>query len=252
MSCFHDRYSRSNFKKSDRILLDKFTIVRITKHETARAHHASFNRVFFVIQSRFFCQQERKRNESTIQLYYRYRATNNSPHTLPKHSAIRIFHFKYTMIAKFTSNAKHTMKQKVPAEYICPLTKGIMVDPLINRHGVTYERTAIIDHITRQSKPYCPKTKKPMSVRDLVPNYRLRMEIMHYRQDVLGEDTTSGTTSGAYHDEDAIREAEFIRAMTQEFSPPKRSKKALATSRRLDLTNMMKRFCPASGSATKV
>jgi U-box domain len=144
------------------------------------------------------------------------------------------------MIAKFTNKSKQMMKESVPKAYICPLTKEIMIDPLMNRYGVTYERAAIIDHITNQAKPYCPKTKKPLSVRDLAPNCKLRTEIINYRQEVLGEDTTTTTTN--YNDDDAIREVEFIRAMMFAFSPPKRPKKGLMTSGRGDLKNMMLRL----------
>jgi U-box domain len=82
-----------------------------------------------------------------------------------------------------------------------------MNDPLMNMYGQSYERDAIIDHITIQQKPYCPVTQQSMSVKDLVPNCKLRNEIVLYR----GTMTTNSTTATAV-DEDTIREVEVYRA----------------------------------------
>ena len=148
------------------------------------------------------------------------------------------------MIAKLNNKSKQ-MKTTVPVAYICPLTKEIMVDPLMNRYGVSYERAAIVDHITNQSKPYCPTTKKPLTVRDLIPNHKLRAEIIHYRRTVLGEDTTT-TNYCNDGDEDTIREVECIRAMTYAFSPPTHPKKSvIGMGPRHQMKNMLLRFSPS-------
>ena len=118
-----------------------------------------------------------------------------------------------------------------------------MIDPLMTRHGLSYERAAIIDHITLQRNPFCPKTKQPLSVRDLIPNYKLRVEIINYRREVLGENTTTMY----YNDdeEDKIREVECIRAMMHTFSPPKCSKKGFNSAHRNQLKNVLLRFSPS-------
>ena len=151
------------------------------------------------------------------------------------------------MIAKFSNKSKQ-MKATVPEAFLCPLTKEIMIDPYVNRHGVTYERAAIVDHITHQMKPFCPITKKSLSVRDIIPNYKLRIEIIKYRREVLGEDSTT-TTTNYINDDNAIREVEFVRAMTYTFSPPSTcSKKRLTTGRRNDIKNMLRRFSPGGST----
>jgi hypothetical protein len=144
------------------------------------------------------------------------------------------------MIAMITNKSKNT-KTAVPEAYICPLTKEIMIDPLVSRYGVSYERAAIIDHITNQSKPFCPKTKQPMSVRDLIPNHKLRVEIIHYRREVLGEDTTT-TNYCNDEEENMIREVECMRAMMYALSPPKRSKRGIGSAQ---MKNMLLRFSPS-------
>jgi hypothetical protein len=147
------------------------------------------------------------------------------------------------MIAPCNNKSNQVMSATVPKAYICTLTNKMMIDPLVNRYGISYERAAIIDHITIQMKPYCPKTKKPLTVRDLVPNVKLRMEIMKYRHEVLGDDTA--TTSMI--DDDAIREVECIRATMYALSPPNRPKKGLIGSRRHDMKKMLSRFTPGCG-----
>ncbi len=146
------------------------------------------------------------------------------------------------MMASIAKTPKQMKKVSVPEEYICPLTKKIMIDPLVNRFGVSYERAAIIDHITNQGKPFCPKTKQPLTAKDLIPNVKLRLEIVTYREKTLGEDTTTNN-----EDEDAIREVECIRAMTYAFSPPKKPKKVIFTgSPSKDMKNMLSRFSPGT------
>ena len=142
-------------------------------------------------------------------------------------------------------------KDTIPKEYICPLTKEIMVDPLINRYGVSYERTAIIDHITNPSKQYCPKTKEPLTIRGLISNHKLRVQIMNYRRDVLGEDSTTANNCND-HEDGTIREVECIRAMTYALSPSKHPKKGLLTSRRGDVKNLFQRFSSGSCNSHKI
>ena len=142
-------------------------------------------------------------------------------------------------------------KEMVPKEYICPLTKIIMVDPLMSRYEVSYVRAAIIDHITNQSKAYCPRTKKPLSVQDLVTNYKLRVEIFHYRRNVLGEDSSTTYYCNDLYD-DALKEMECIRTIKYTFSPPKHPKKGLMANRRSELKNLLLRFSSGSCNSNKI
>jgi hypothetical protein len=111
------------------------------------------------------------------------------------------------MIAK-TMNTTSINMSDIPETYKCPLTLDIMVDPLMNRLGRSYERSAIVEWITTKS-PTCPITRQPMKVTDLVPNNRLRKEILEWRRN-QGDDTTADTQ----HDEATIVEDEVIRALT--------------------------------------
>ena len=134
------------------------------------------------------------------------------------------------MIAKNTTESKKILSGTVPDAYICPLTNNIMIDPLVSRYGVSYERAAIIDHIANQLKPYCPVTKQTLSFRDLVPNVKLRVEISLYRYKVLGEDFISNI-----QDEDELREVECTRAIAYALCHLQHQKKGF---------RKVLRFCP--------
>lgn len=159
------------------------------------------------------------------------------------------------MMKKSKGSKKASTTNDIPAAYICPLTKELMIDPLVNRYGITYERAAIIDHITNQMKPYCPQTKQPLSVRDLIPNIKLRLEIVQYRNEILGEDNTTTSNHMNYLDdeeEDTIRETECIRAMTFALSPPKRSKNKISLRRGVqEMKYMFTKLSPNVASPIK-
>ena len=82
-----------------------------------------------------------------------------------------------------------------------------MIEPLMNRYGQSYERDAIIEWISTKSLT-CPVTHQPMKIADLVPNSRLRKEILAWREQ-QGDDTTTD----ALRDESVITEQEIKRAL---------------------------------------
>ena len=81
-----------------------------------------------------------------------------------------------------------------------------MNNPLMDRSGRSYERAAIVEWITTKSTT-CPLTRQPLFVKDLLPNNKLRKEIMQWRKE-QGEDFTLE----ASQDNHAIRVEEMTRA----------------------------------------
>ena len=67
---------------------------------------------------------------------------------------------------------------EIPKEFLCPITLAIMKDPVIMQDGQTYEREAIKKAL--QASPYSPLTKKPLNMKDAVPNYALKSMIEKY------------------------------------------------------------------------
>ena len=95
----------------------------------------------------------------------------------------------------------------IPHEFICPLTLEIMVYPLMDRSGRSYERTAILEWITKNNST-CPMTRQPLLANNLLPNNKLRKEILQWRE-FNGDDITADLSQ----DEDAIQVQEITRAI---------------------------------------
>jgi hypothetical protein len=62
--------------------------------------------------------------------------------------------------------------------FVCPITQDLMRDPVITPHGISFERSAIQDWISKN--PNCPFTNKPLKKEDLVTNYALKNSIQEY------------------------------------------------------------------------
>jgi len=63
----------------------------------------------------------------------------------------------------------------VPAAYLCPITQSIMSDPVIDREGNSFERTAIEAWLAVRGNS--PVTRTPLTTGDLAPNRSLRTAI---------------------------------------------------------------------------
>lgn len=64
---------------------------------------------------------------------------------------------------------------QVPVEFRCPITMGVMKDPVVAADGHTYERSAIESWL-RQRK-VSPLTNGPMTATPLTPNLAMRSQI---------------------------------------------------------------------------
>jgi len=68
------------------------------------------------------------------------------------------------------------------ASFLCPITRGLMVDPVIDPEGNSYERHAIEDWIRRSGTS--PITRTALSIDDLLPNQALKTAIDEYRHSI--------------------------------------------------------------------
>ena len=74
-----------------------------------------------------------------------------------------------------------------PQQYICPLTKSLMKDPVMTHDGHNFERNAILQHLDDHGD-ICPITGKPLVPHDLVTNLGLKHEIHIWHQRIGDED----------------------------------------------------------------
>lgn len=70
------------------------------------------------------------------------------------------------------SDPKHMAKREVPDYLVDPITFEIMHDPVVTKHGHSYERATLIEHLKRS--PTDPLTRELLRIEDLRPNIALR------------------------------------------------------------------------------
>ncbi|KAE9596084.1 hypothetical protein Lal_00031106 [Lupinus albus] len=67
----------------------------------------------------------------------------------------------------------------VPADFCCPLSLGLMIDPVIVGSGQTYERAFIKNWISLGLN-VCPKTRQTLVRTNLIPNYTVKALIVNW------------------------------------------------------------------------
>lgn len=80
------------------------------------------------------------------------------------------------------STDTHKALREVASECVCPISKALMIDPVIASYGLTYDRISIetwFDELTNANKELVsPQTRETMT-RHLLPNLALRRTIEH-------------------------------------------------------------------------
>eukprot|EP01040_Poterioochromonas_malhamensis_P005344 gene5344-5731_t len=77
------------------------------------------------------------------------------------------------------------MSVQVPSQFICPITREIMVDPVIDPNGISYEREAIMKWIELQQTS--PFTRDSCLSTQLVPNRALKELIETFKRNHCGQ-----------------------------------------------------------------
>jgi hypothetical protein len=55
-------------------------------------------------------------------------------------------------------------------KYLCPITRQIMVEPVVDALGNTYDKEAIQDWLKTKQKNTSPKTNQELPNKNLTPN----------------------------------------------------------------------------------
>ena len=69
----------------------------------------------------------------------------------------------------------------VPDEFICPLTLDIFQQPLLTRHGHTFEGEVLLKWMD-QNGGICPLTRRTLSLSDLILNRNLLARIRQWKR----------------------------------------------------------------------
>ena len=62
---------------------------------------------------------------------------------------------------------------------VCPITLGLITDPVLDEHGHCFERKALVMRLKIQ--PVCPFNDKPLTEDQLIPNNDLKKQIESYK-----------------------------------------------------------------------
>merc|ERR1719242_2860228 len=95
-----------------------------------------------------------------------------------------------------TSNDNNGCNQAIPQQFICPLTKCIMADPVMAFDRLTYEREAIEKYLLENGKS--PVTGEDAYTMNVYSHRQLKQEIQEYclSSGVEGVHTAASTSDG--------------------------------------------------------
>lgn len=110
---------------------------------------------------------------------------NKRNHKLTLNIFFSILHSAMASKSAHSETLKGTataMGVTVPKEFLCPLTKEIMINPLMTKYNINFEREAIISWLQSEDGT-CPVTKKLLYLSDLIPNKALEAKIAFWKWD---------------------------------------------------------------------
>ena len=85
-----------------------------------------------------------------------------------------------------------------PSDYICPLTKTLMSEPMLSRYGNHFERVAIMEWLN-SGHNFCPVTGNPLRPSSLVSDKTLQWKINYWAKkngkDISNIQLSTGETS---------------------------------------------------------
>uniref|UniRef100_A0A8C9T107 WD repeat, SAM and U-box domain-containing protein 1 n=1 Tax=Scleropages formosus TaxID=113540 RepID=A0A8C9T107_SCLFO len=84
------------------------------------------------------------------------------------------------VIRKVTELKMELIGTGVPDEFLCPITREIMKDPVLAADGYSYEREAIEDWIKAKNRS-SPMTNLPLPTTTVTPNRTLKMAISRWK-----------------------------------------------------------------------
>jgi hypothetical protein len=107
--------------------------------------------------------------------------------SLERHIGIAALGHRNKILRAIQSIPRHPVIQTkiddsgVPDEYLCPITREIMRDPVIAADGYTYERAAITSWMS-SGKTRSPMTNAVLGSQAVMPNRSLKMLIQRHLQ----------------------------------------------------------------------
>jgi U-box domain len=89
-----------------------------------------------------------------------------------------MIHVGYTPSQSIYDDAR-ALNIAVPDEFICPITRDVMMKPMMTKSGFNFERKAILEWIAKGNDG-CPMTRTALSPSKIVPNKALEGRILKW------------------------------------------------------------------------
>lgn len=85
--------------------------------------------------------------------------------------------------AAITAEQEEDQRWQIPAEYLCPISKTLMRDPVVTCDGITFERDNIRAHFAAIAKfPTSPVTGEVLASDAVIPNVALKSMIEEWKR----------------------------------------------------------------------
>lgn len=105
--------------------------------------------------------------------------------------------------------------------FLCSLTNEIMLDPVVTKDGIYFDRKAILDWLN-DNEDICPVTKKPLTPAGLIPDSKLKFEIEQWQlstgdaSQLMSEMELEGKLSKAMMISQEVPLSDIVRALAAE------------------------------------
>ena len=132
------------------------------------------------------------------------RPRKSEPKALGQHHSQKIVKEKTKSVPTPTRNTMSSANfeinsEGIPESFICPINLTVMREPVMDRYGNSYERSAIQSWIN-SGHQVCPLTRRELRPSQLVRNSNLKHQIENWRKENSLEDYSISDTEDAYDD----------------------------------------------------
>tara|TARA_Y100000994_G_scaffold241236_1_gene236841 strand:+ start:14150 stop:15349 length:1200 start_codon:yes stop_codon:yes gene_type:complete len=142
----------------------------------------NFDQVFYIFKNIIHNKQLNQLNHINELLLSDDITQNNDIILFKNVLSILVYHsnIKYSIINKLSLKESN-------AEFECPITCDIMINPVYTEDGKTYEKYAIEKWLNNTDSPKSPLTNVPLKSVELKPNTKLKEQIKEYYKDISNE-----------------------------------------------------------------
>lgn len=84
-----------------------------------------------------------------------------------------------TLSEVFDKAAEHNRPAEIPDYLTCKITMEIFKDPVITPGGITYEKSALLEHLQKVGE-FDPVTREPLRADQIIPNFAIKAAASAY------------------------------------------------------------------------